>query len=81
MAGEQDPLKGDMVGYAMIMQDGSLSQRKSTTVRGLASQQFDYSDQDYLSLASVRKRELDSGSVVDIRIGKVIRQRPKVAGL
>lgn len=78
--GQEDELKGSMVGYAQIKLDGSAGRKSSTTIRGLASQQFDYADIDYIALCEARKGELESGKVVEIGRGKVIRKRPKNPG-
>jgi len=81
--GQRDPIKGEMVGYAQIKEDGSHSTKSATTVRGLASQQFDFADVDYIALATTRAAEhaKDDSNVVGIGLAKVIRSRPKISGL
>lgn len=71
--GQEDPIKGEMVGLARISASGALSAKEATTVRGLASQQFDYADQDFLSMAKTRSEQLKSGGVIGI--GQVKRKR------
>lgn len=79
--GESDPLKGSMVGYAQIDQRGELRRKSSTTIRGLASQQFTPSDRDYVAFCKARIEGMAAGVVVGIGRGRTIRQRPKIAGL
>lgn len=79
--GQDDPLKGSMIGYAHIKEDGSLSRKSSTTIRGLASQQFDFADIDYIALCKARSQATETGEVIGIGFGKTIRNRPKIPGL
>ena len=77
--GQSDPIAGQMVGYSMIMSDGSIHKCKSsTTIRGLASQQFHYSDIDFIALAKTRA---GVANVVGIGHANTIRKRPKIPGL
>ena len=80
VAGQNDQLKGQMIGYAQISSDGSLTKKSSTPIRGLASQQFDYADIDYLSIANARNNALRDGKIVGIGYAKTIRARPKISG-
>lgn len=64
--GDVDPIKGEMVGYSRISPKGTLCRKEATTVRGLATQQFEYADQDFLAMAKNRLKQLESGGVVGI---------------
>jgi hypothetical protein len=80
--GQDDPVKGRMVGFMRIGTDGEPVHRKSsTTIRGLASQEYHYADIDYINHCQVRSEAVNSGSVIGITSGKQIRSRPKIAGL
>lgn len=79
--GQDDPIAGQMVGFAHICEDGTVGGRKtSTTIRGLASQQYHYADVDYISIARTRLEAAQNGSIVGIGHGRTIRARPKVPG-
>jgi hypothetical protein len=61
---------------------GEIRPRKSsTTIRGLASQQYVYADIDYIALCKARGDAMQTGEVVGIGAGVNIRKRPKIAGL
>jgi hypothetical protein len=68
VAGQDDKLKGSMVGYAHVKSDGSIGHKTSTTIRGLASQRYQYADIDYISLCLIRNKKFinDDDVVVDI---------------
>lgn len=77
VAGQDDPLKGAMVGIARIQPNGSIAKRKEPhTKRGLASQQFHYADTDYIEFCARRKTAMKDGKVVGIGAGKSRTQRP-----
>lgn len=78
VAGQYDPVKGQMIGLARIREDGSLEPKTSTTIRGLASQQYDYADVDYLALCAARAEGMQSGAVIGIGAAWAIRERPKL---
>lgn len=80
VAGQDDPVKGQMVGFAQIKPDGELAGKCSTPIRGLASQQYEYADIDYVALCKQRLVAMDAKTVVGIGHGRVIRQRPKLPG-
>jgi len=81
VAGQTDPIKGQMVGYDQIGTNGELrGAKRATTIRGLASQQFEYADIDYIAQCKVVKEAKADGKVVGIGMGRIIRKRPKVAG-
>ena len=81
VAGQLDPIKGKMIGFAHINSDGSISARKSSTpVRGLASQGYEYAAIDYIALCHSRKAAMDEGAVVGIGFAQTIRARPKISG-
>ena len=81
VAGQDDPVKGRMVGYRQIDGYGRpIGSKIATTIRGLASQQFQYADIDYIALAKSRAEAVKSGDVVGIGQGRVIRQRPRTPG-
>jgi hypothetical protein len=81
VAGQHDPVAGQMVGYCPIKQDGEIHPEKSsTTIRGLASQQYHYADIDYITHCKSRCDAIDKGSVVGIGYGNVLRRRPKTPG-
>lgn len=77
--GQDDPVKGQMVGLASITSSGVPGSKISTTVRGLASQQYEYADIDYIGHCFSRADALGD-VVVGIGYGKVIRARPKQPG-
>jgi hypothetical protein len=79
--GQKDPLKGSMVGFAHIKSDGTYDRKSSTTVRGLASQQYDFADVDYIALCTARNEAFRTGEVIGIGHAKTIRARPKISGL
>ena len=80
--GQDDALKGSMVGYQQIAQTGEPRHRKSsTTIRGLASQQFDYADIDYIAHCKATLAAMQAGEVIGIGRGRAIRARPKISGL
>jgi hypothetical protein len=82
VAGQNDPIRGQMVGFAQVKADGSITRKSSTTLRGLASQQYAYADLDYIALAKAKAAAVAEGdSVVSIRKAHEIRRRPKIAGL
>lgn len=82
VAGQIDPVAGEMVGYRQVGEDGEPRSLKSaTTLRGLASQQFLYADIDYIALCKARAAEAKDGKVIGIRHGQTIRRRPKIPGL
>jgi hypothetical protein len=82
VAGQEDPVAGQMVGYSQITMSGDVRPRKSsTTIRGLASQQYVYADIDYIALCKARGDAMQTGEVVGIGAGTNIRKRPKIAGL
>lgn len=79
--GQDDPLRGRMVGYAQIGQDGRIGRKQSTTIRGLASQQFVYADIDYAALVATKNAAMaESDGVVPINLAHAIRRRPKLPG-
>jgi hypothetical protein len=83
VAGQDNEAAGTMVGFAQVKSDGTLSRKRSTPIRGLASQQYDYADKDYVGLATARAAAMKEpdGAVVGIGYARTIRQRPKIAGL
>lgn len=82
VAGQTDPVAGQMVALCDIKSNGELSKRKSgTTLRGLASQQYEYADVDYLLLCRTRHEAMGDGKIVGIGMGSVIRKRPKTPGV
>lgn len=81
VAGQTDPVAGQMVALCIIKSDGETSGRKSgTTLRGLASQQYEYADMDYLLHCRARRAGMGDGKVVGIGVGSAIRKRPKLPG-
>lgn len=80
VAGQRDATAGQMVGYAQVRDDGSIWTKSKTTIRGLASQQFDYADQDFIAMCKARTEALSDGDIVPISMARVIRRRPKQPG-
>jgi hypothetical protein len=81
VAGQEDPIKGQMVGFQQLGPDGEPRGTKSATpIRGLASQQYEYADMDYIAMCKHRSTALDTGKVVGLGYGRTIRQRPKLPG-
>lgn len=77
VAGQKNPCAGEMVGIAMIRQDGSIWGRKYAHSKlGLASQGFKYDKTDYIALCRAR---MECENVVGIQYGKTIRKRPKMS--
>lgn len=80
VAGQRDATAGQMVGYAQIREDGSVWTKSKTTLRGLASQQFDYADMDFMAMCKARLAALTDGEVIPISKARAIRRRPKLPG-
>ena len=81
VAGQRDPISGEMVGIARINPDGTICDSKYPhTKRGLASNRYKYADHDYIAACKARLEAMKSGDVVGIGYGKVIRRRPKMPG-
>ena len=78
--GEDDPIKGQMVGLAQIDARGIPGSKSATTVRGLASQQYEYADIDYIALCFARVHAMKGETVVGIGRAAAIRRRPKIQG-
>lgn len=82
VAGQTDPVKGEMIGLAQVKEDGSISGRKiGYPVRGLAPQGFHYADVDYIAQGKARQEGLADGKVIGIRFGAHLKNRPKLPGL
>jgi hypothetical protein len=64
--GQEDAVAGQMVGYSQIANNGVLTHKSATTVRGLASQQFQVADIDYLGMCLARAEAYKDGLVVGI---------------
>lgn len=78
VAGQDDPLKGQMVGIQRLDSKGAPTSRKEAhPIRGLASNQFHYADRDYIVFCKIRIDAMNDGSVVGIGIAS---RRPKVPG-
>ncbi len=81
VAGQDDETAGRMVAIREIGPDGDPRGRKTgTTVRGLASQQYQYADKDYIAQCKARASAQAEGKVIGIGVGEAIRQRPKFPG-
>lgn len=71
VAGEENETAGRMVAYRAIGEDGEPCGRKrGTTLRGLASQQFQYADIDYIAHCKARAEVMGKGKVVGIGRGR-----------
>lgn len=82
VAGQDDEIAGKMVGIRMLDQrTGEAREHKEPhTLRGLASQGFQYSDIDFAALVTAKNEARAAGVVVGISQGHVIRARPKIPG-
>lgn len=81
VAGQHDETAGRMVGLVRLGTDGEPHGTKSsTTLRGLASQQYHYSSIDYSAICKAKVEAVAAGELVGIGYGRVIRQRPKTPG-
>lgn len=82
VAGQMDEIAGRMVGIQHIdCRSGDLQGRKQPhTIRGLASQGFQYAEIDYMAHVKATNQATAEGAVIGIGRGHVIRQRPKVPG-
>jgi hypothetical protein len=81
VAGQTDPVKGQMVGLVQIKAGGDLwSHKSSTTLRGLASQRYHYYKGDRIAECKLRLAAVKAGDVVGIGYGKTIRKRPRLPG-
>jgi len=82
VAGQKDEIAGRMVALQQITDSGAVSHRKwRHTVRGLATQGFQYASKDIISERETRSAAISAGSVVGIGRGKLIRARPKMPSL
>jgi len=81
VAGQEDETAGRMVGIAHIdpRTGEPRSRKEATTLRGLASQGYRYSDLDFMTLRKTTIAAAIEGKVVGIGRGHVIRRRPKIA--
>ena len=83
VAGQDDDTAGRMVAIQMIdpPTGNPMSKKDGHTVRGLASQGFQYATLDFMTHAKVvTAAKADGTVVVGIGLGHVIRRRPKVRG-
>jgi hypothetical protein len=82
VAGQDNDLAGQMVAIVHIDQDGiPFSRKEPHTLRGLASQGFQYADRDFITFCRDRSEAMQAGSVVGIGFGRVVRRRPKLPGM
>jgi hypothetical protein len=82
VAGQDDKWKGHMVAIQQIGADGELhSWKRAHTMRGLASNGYQYANIDYIAHCKARAGGLESGKVLGIGMGRAIRKRPKIAGI
>lgn len=81
VAGQDDETAGRMVAIVRLGHDGEPRGHKERhTLRGLASQGFQYADRDYIAFCKARKAGMEAGDVVGIGAGRRIRARPKLPG-
>lgn len=81
VAGQRDPVKGQMIGIQRLDEKGEpISRKVSHPIRGLASNRFHYADRDYIAFCKTRIDAMNDGAVVGIGMAGVIRRRPKVPG-
>lgn len=81
VAGQDDPLKGSMIGYAQINDQGGIGKKRPILIRGLASQGYEYADIDYIALCKTRLAAFENQeNIVGIGHGNTIRARPKTPG-
>lgn len=82
VAGQRDDTAGRMVALQRINpRTGEIETRKEPhTIRGLASQGFQFSGRDYIAETKARANAMATGEVTGIGMAHVIRRRPKIAG-
>ena len=82
VAGQEDATAGRMVAIRVICPSiGEPREPKAGhTLRGLASQGFQYADIDFATLAKAKVEARLAGDVIGIGHAQTIRRRPKVPG-
>jgi len=80
VAGQRDETAGRMAAIQMIdSHTGELRGRKEAhTLRGLASQGFNFASLDYIAHVRATRQAMSDGAVVGIRHAHAIRARPKL---
>jgi len=70
VAGQDDPIKGEMIAIQVLRQGLPLGGKRAHTVRGLASNQWQYADRDEIAHWEAVRAGVDAGDVVGIGRGK-----------
>lgn len=82
VAGQENAVAGQMVAIVRVDHDGwPFSRKEHHTLRGLASEGFQYADRDFIAFCRDRAEAMKGGAVVGIGMGNAIRARPKLPGL
>lgn len=76
--GDENAWSGQMVGIRMLDARGeTIGPKRAHSRSALASEGYHKADFDYIAWAKVRLEEVQTGKVVGIHAGHVIRKRPK----
>lgn len=74
VAGQSDPLKGEMIGIQPLRQGIPIGDKRAHTIRGLASNKWEYADRDEIAHWEAVRSGVDAGTVVGIGRGR--RRKP-----
>jgi hypothetical protein len=78
--GEDDPVAGQMVAIRNLRQGRPLGRKSPHTIRGLASNGWQYADRDDIAHWEAVRAAHEEGLVIGIGRAQVIRKRPKISG-
>lgn len=78
--GEEDPISGQMVAIRHLRQGRELGSKNPHTIRGLASNGWQYADRDEIAHWEAVREAHEAGQVIGIGRGTVLRKRPQISG-
>ncbi len=78
--GEEDPIAGQMVAIRHLRQGRPIMSKRPHTIRGLASNGWQYADRDEIAHWEAVREAHEAGKVIGIGVGKVYRKRPQIPG-
>ncbi|MEV5031625.1 hypothetical protein MRBLMC3_000808 [Sphingobium sp. LMC3-1-1.1] len=78
VAGQDDPLKGEMVGIQILHQGRPRGGKRAHTIRGLASNKWQYADRDEIAHWEAVRAGVDAGDVIGIGRGRRDRKEPRL---
>jgi hypothetical protein len=78
VAGEEDPISGQMVAIRYLRDGEPVGNKWSHTRRGLATNSYHYADFDVIEHYRRLREGIEAGEVTGISKGKVYRRRPKL---